>query len=60
MIDSLFTLPLWLLAVLLNVWLIGFSLTVLFVIITLDRPFRGPMAISPDSYRLTHDQLMKR
>jgi hypothetical protein len=31
---------------------------VLFVIITLDRPFRGPMAIPADSYQLVYDQLM--
>jgi len=27
-------------------------------IITLDRPFRGPMAIPADSYQLVYDQLM--
>ncbi|HEU4924411.1 MAG TPA: DUF4239 domain-containing protein [Burkholderiales bacterium] len=38
----------------------GFVAMVLFVIISLDRPFRGAMAISADSYQLVHDQLMKR
>jgi len=40
--------------------LAGFVAMVLFVIITLDRPFRGPMAISADSYQLVHDQLMRK
>jgi hypothetical protein len=40
--------------------LAGFVAMVLFVIIALDRPFRGAMAISADSYQLVHDQLMKR
>ena len=39
---------------------VGFVAMVLFVIISLDRPFRGAMAIPPDSYQLVHDQLMKR
>ena len=38
----------------------GFVAMVLFVIISLDRPFRGAMAIPPDSYQLVHDQLMKK
>lgn len=38
----------------------GFVAMVLFVIISLDRPFRGAMAIPADSYQLVHDQLMKR
>ena len=38
--------------------LAGFVAMVLFVIITLDRPFRGPMAIPADSYQLVYDQLM--
>lgn len=38
--------------------LAGFVAMVLFVIISLDRPFQGPMAISADSYRLIRDQLM--
>jgi hypothetical protein len=38
----------------------GFVAMVLFVIISLDRPFRGAMAISADSYQLVHDQLMKK
>jgi hypothetical protein len=33
---------------------------VLFVIISLDRPFQGAIAIPPDSYQLIYDQLMKR
>jgi len=36
----------------------GFVAMVLFVIISLDRPFQGKMAIAPDSYQLIHDQLM--
>jgi hypothetical protein len=39
--------------------LAGFMAMVLFVIISLDYPFRGPMSISSDSYQLVHDQLMK-
>jgi Protein of unknown function (DUF4239) len=38
----------------------GFVAMVLFVIIALDRPFRGEMAIPADSYQLVYDQLMKR
>jgi len=38
----------------------GFVAMVLFVIISLDRPFRGAMAIPADSYGLIHDQLMKK
>jgi hypothetical protein len=37
----------------------GFVAMVLFVIIALDRPFRGAMAIPADSYQLVYDQLMK-
>jgi hypothetical protein len=40
--------------------LAGFVAMVLFVIISLDRPFQGAMAISADSYQLIHDQLMRR
>jgi hypothetical protein len=40
--------------------LAGFVAMVLFVTISLDRPFQGPMAITPDSYALMRDQLMKR
>jgi hypothetical protein len=40
--------------------LAGFVAMVLFVIIALDRPFRGAMAIPADSYQLVYDQLMKR
>jgi hypothetical protein len=39
--------------------LAGFVAMVLFVIISLDKPFRGAMAITADSYRLIHDQLMQ-
>jgi hypothetical protein len=39
--------------------LAGFVAMVLFVIISLDRPFQGAMAINPDSYQLMRDQLMK-
>ena len=38
----------------------GFVAMVLFVILSLDRPFQGAMAIPADSYQLVHDQLMKR
>ena len=37
----------------------GFVAMVLFVIISLDRPFHGAMAIPADSYQLVYDQLMK-
>jgi uncharacterized protein DUF4239 len=40
--------------------LAGFMAMVLFVIISLDRPFQGAMAISADSYQLVYEQLMKR
>jgi Protein of unknown function (DUF4239) len=40
--------------------LAGFVAMVLFVIVSLDRPFQGAMAIPADSYQLIHDQLMKR
>jgi len=87
----LFSLPLWLLAVVLNGWRMGVALIGVWgrheqvsgvvsreatalgppssrgssrvlrcirCIITLDRPFRGPMAIPADSYQLVYDQLM--
>ena len=38
----------------------GFLAMVLFVIISLDRPFHGAMAIPADSYQLIYGQLMKR
>ncbi|QJR09262.1 hypothetical protein DSM104443_00299 [Usitatibacter rugosus] len=38
----------------------GFVAMVLFVIISLDRPFHGAMAIPSDSYQLVYDQLMKK
>jgi hypothetical protein len=44
----------------LMVGLAGFVAMVLFVIISLDKPFQGAMAITPDSYQLIHDQLMQR
>lgn len=37
----------------------GFVAMVLFVIVSLDRPFEGPMAIPADSYQLIYDQLMR-
>jgi hypothetical protein len=40
--------------------LAGFLSMNLFVIIALDRPFQGDIAIGPDSYKLVYDQLMKR
>ena len=40
--------------------LAGFVSMVLFVIVSLDRPFQGAMAIAPDSYQLVYDQLMKK
>jgi hypothetical protein len=44
----------------LMVGLAGFVAMVLFVIVSLDRPFQGPMAVGADSYQLIHDQLMQR
>lgn len=32
---------------------------VIFMILSLDRPFRGDLGIGPDPYRLVYDQLMK-
>jgi hypothetical protein len=51
-----------------NVWfqgtlvvsLAGFLSMNLFVIIALDRPFQGEVAIGPGSYQLIYDQLMKK
>ena len=40
--------------------LAGFVAMVLFVIVSLDRPFQGAMAIPTDSYQLVYEQLMKR
>src|SRR5262245_5802824 len=37
----------------------GFIAMVLFVTIALDQPYRGPMAISSESYQLIYDHLMK-
>jgi hypothetical protein len=39
--------------------LAGYLAMVLFVIISLDRPFSGEMGISPDSYQLIYDHHMK-
>ena len=44
----------------LSACLAGFVAMVLFIIIALDRPFRGAMAITPESYELVYDQLMKK
>ncbi len=33
---------------------------VIFMILSLDRPFRGDLAVRPDPYQLVYDQLMKR
>jgi hypothetical protein len=51
-----------------NVWyqgtlvvgLSGFLSMILFVIIALDRPFQGEMAVGSDSYQLIYDQLMRK
>lgn len=43
----------------LSACLAGFVAMVLFIIIALDRPFRGAMAITPEAYELVYDQLMK-
>jgi hypothetical protein len=40
--------------------LAGFLAMVLFVIIALDRPLCGEMAISADSYQLVYDHQMKK
>ena len=40
--------------------LAGFVAMVLFVIVSLDRPLHGAMAISAESYELIRDQLMKK
>jgi hypothetical protein len=32
---------------------------VIFMIFTLDRPFRGDMGLPPDPYQLIYDHLMK-
>ena len=45
---------------LLVVGLAIFLAMVLFVIVSLDRPLQGPMAIAPDSYELMQRQLMQR
>jgi hypothetical protein len=45
--------------VILMLGLSGFVAMVLFVIISLDLPFQGAMAITADSYQLIYDQLMQ-
>ena len=40
--------------------LAGFIAMVLFVIIALDRPLRGPLAITSESYELVYDHHMRR
>ena len=40
--------------------LAGFLSMNLFVIIAMDRPFQGEVAIGPESYQLIYDQLMKK
>jgi hypothetical protein len=42
------------------VGLAGFLSMVLFVIIALDRPFRGDAGIGPDSYQLVYDHQMRK
>lgn len=42
------------------VCLAGFLSMILFVIIALDRPFQGDMAVGPDSYQSVYDMLMKK
>jgi hypothetical protein len=42
------------------VLLATFVALVIFVILALDRPYRGDLGIGPDSYQLVYDQLMKR
>jgi hypothetical protein len=37
-----------------------FIALVIFMILSLDRPFRGDLGIRADSYKLIFDQLMKR
>jgi hypothetical protein len=40
--------------------LAAFMGLVIFMILSLDRPFRGDLAIKPTAYELVYDQLMKR
>ena len=42
------------------VLLATFVASVLFVMVALDRPFRGDLGVSAESYELIYDQLMKR
>jgi hypothetical protein len=37
-----------------------FIALVIFVILAMDRPFRGDLGIGPESFQLVYDQLMKR
>ena len=39
--------------------LAGFMGLVIFMILALDRPYRGDMGVGPQSYQLIYDQLMK-
>jgi hypothetical protein len=45
---------------LLTLFLAVFMAMVIFVVLALDRPFRGDLGIGPDSYRLVYDQLMRK
>ncbi len=42
------------------VLLAAFMALVIFVVLAFDRPFRGDLGISPKSYQIIYDQLMKR
>lgn len=42
------------------VGLAGFLAMVLFVIVALDRPFRGATRVTTESYQIAYDQLMKK
>ena len=37
-----------------------FIALVVFMIFAFDRPFRGDLGVSPESYELIHEQLMRR
>ena len=39
--------------------LAGFMGLIIFMILALDQPFRGDLGISPQSYQLIYDHLMK-
>jgi Protein of unknown function (DUF4239) len=40
--------------------LAAFMALVIFVVLAFDRPFRGDLGITPESYQIIYDQLMKR